>query len=364
MDWIKRNLYFLIGSLVALALMGLAGWYLYSKWQLNDEILGKLNEQYVKLTELNSQKPHPGSGEVDNIKEAKEQQKELRAFLQKAQQYFQRCPPIPVPEGAKLTSQEFSSALSRTLDQMQRDATKASVTLPPKDSTGQPYSFSFAAQSKSLSYAAASLAPLSVQLAEIKAICAVLFQAKVNSLDNIRRERASDDDLKGPQTDYLTEKSVTNELAVLSPYEVTFRCFSSELASVLAGFASAPCGLLVKTINVESAPAAAGPEGMAPGVGTAPYTPTVASPVAPPSGLDARMAERYGLGRMRGPGGAYGERYGNRGAPGPVPQQMYAPPVAPVAPAASSRGGLPLALDEKQLKVTLMLIAVKPAAPK
>lgn len=40
MDWIKRNLYFLVGSLVAVALMGLAGWYLYSKWQLNNDILG------------------------------------------------------------------------------------------------------------------------------------------------------------------------------------------------------------------------------------------------------------------------------------------------------------------------------------
>ena len=102
-----------------------------------------------------------------------------------------------------------------------------------------------------------SLEPLSVQLGEVKAICDVLFQAKINSLDNIRRERVSDDDLKGPQTDYLSEKSVTNELAVLSPYEVSFRCFSSELAAVLAGFASSPCGLMVKTINVESAPAAA-----------------------------------------------------------------------------------------------------------
>jgi hypothetical protein len=35
-----------------------------------------------------------------------------------------------------------------------------------------------------------------------------------------------------------------------------------------------------------------------------------------------------------------------------------------MAPAAASRGGLPMALDEKQLKITLMLNAVKPAAPK
>jgi hypothetical protein len=363
MDWIKRNLYFLIGSFVALALMGLAGWYLYSKWQLNNEILGKLDEQYATLKDLNNQNPHPGSDKIDNIKAAKEQQKELRAYIQKAHQYFQHCPPIPVPESSKLTSQEFSSALSRTLDQMQRDATKASVALPPKDASGQTYSFSFAAQRERLDYARGSLEPLSVQLAEVKAICTVLFQARVNSLDNIRRERVSDDDLKGPQTDYLPEKSVTNELTVLSPYEVTFRCFSSELAAVLAGFATSPCGLLVKTINVESAPAAAAAtEAVAPAVTAAPaYNPL---PVAPPRSAEA-FRERYGM-RGRGPGG---DRYGGMGGPGaprPGPQPAYVPPVAPLAPAPApaSRGGLPIALDEKQLKVTLMLIAVKPAAPK
>jgi hypothetical protein len=310
---------------------------------------------------LNDQNPHPGSDQVNNIQAAKEQQKEMRAYTQKARQYFQLCPPIPVPEAGKLTSQEFSSALSRTLDQMQRDATKGSVTLPPKDSTGQPYSFSFAAQSKSLAYAPGSLAPLSVQLAEVKAICSVLVQAKVNSLDNIRRERVSDDDLKGPQTDYLTEKTVTNELAVLSPYEVTFRCFSSELASVLAGFAASPCGLLVKTINVESAAAAtAGTEAFASALAATPYAPPVPSPGASPS-LDARMAERYGMRGRPGAGSAFSERYGLRGGPSPA-AQPYVPPVAPAAPA--SRGGLPISLDEKQLKVTLMLMAVKPVAPK
>ena len=141
-----------------------------------------------------------------------------------------------------------------------------------------------------------------MQLAEVKAICAVLIQAKVNSLDNIRRERVSDDDLKGPQTDYLTEKSVTNELAVLSPYEVTFRCFSSELAAVLAGFAASPCGLLVKTINVESAPAAAaGTDAFAPGVTATPYAPPMPSPGASPT-MEARMAERYGMRGRAGPG--------------------------------------------------------------
>jgi len=351
MDWIKRNLYFLIGSLVALALMGFAGWYLYSKWDLNNEILGKLDEQYAELKRLNEQNPHPGSGKINNIKAAKDQQQELRAYIQKSRQYFQRCPPIPVPESGKLTSQEFSSALSRTLDQMQQEATKTSVALPPKDSKGQTYSFSFAAQRESLAYAAGSLDPLSVQLGEIKVICAVLFQAKVNALDNLRRERVSEDDLKGPQTDYLPDKSVTNELAVLSPYEITFRCFSPELAAVLGGFASSPYGLLVKSINVEAAPATvASPEQAAVPPAYQPPVPAFTPPPPPRMGGEGpNMAERYALSL--------------RAVPRPPPQQVYAPTPVP-APSPANRGGLPLALDEKQLKVTLMLNVVKLVSPK
>src|SRR5204862_6259930 len=109
-----------------------------------------------------------------------------------------------------------------------------------------------------VSFAAGSLVPLSVQLGEVKTICDVLFQAKVNSLDSLRRESISADDANSTQgqTDYISRHSVTNELAVLSPYEITFRGFSSELAAVLAGFASSPRGLIVKTINVEPAPTA------------------------------------------------------------------------------------------------------------
>jgi len=357
MDWIKRNLYFLIGSLVALALMGLAGWYLYSKWELNNDILGKLDEQYAKLKRLSEQNPHPGSsaaGKIDNIKIAKEQQQALRDYIKKGRTYFQLCPAIPQPESGKLTSQEFSSALSRTIDQMQHEATKASVTLPPNDSKNNSYSFSFAAQKESLAYLPASLVPLSQQLGEVRAICSVLFAAKINSLDNLRRERVSDDDLKGPLTDYLPDKSVTNELAVMTPYEVTFRCFSSELGAVLAGFASSPCGMIiVKTINVEPAPAVETPSEPVP-------QPAFAQPYAPPppprpvpqprGGADDAMLSRYGI-------------RGRRPAPPPQPVPGYPPPVAVVPPTAS-KGGLQVVLDEKQLKVTLMVYVVKLAPAK
>jgi hypothetical protein len=353
MDWIKRNLYFLIGSLVAVALMGLAGWSLYSKWQLNNDLLGQLDEQYATLRQLYEQNPHPGNNKIDNIKNARDQQKELRAYIAKARQYFQTCPPIPASGADPLTSQRFSSALSRTLDQLQREADQDNVTLPPKDSQGNTYSFSFAAQRQSLAYTPGSLQPLSVQLGEVKAICDILFAAKINSLDNLRRERVSDDDLKGPQTDYLPDKSVTNNLAVLSPYELTFRCFSGELASVLAGYASSPYSLVIKSINVEPAPATASSEQnpiTQSGPVVAPYNPPAVYQAPRPepriSAEDAFRA-RYGLG---------GSRYAPRPQPQPVnPQRYYVQQTA----APVNKGGLPPALDENLLKVTLTLNVVK-----
>ncbi len=348
MEWIKRNLYFVIGGTVAVVLMGLAGWYLYSKWELNNSMLAQLDEQYSKLKELNSANPHWGSGDVDNIKTAKEQRQELRGFIEKSRPFFQRIPPIPATESGKVSSQEFSSALARTVDHLQHDAAKGNVTLPPKNTTGQNYSFSFEFQSQNVTFAPGSLEPLANQLGEVKVISDILFEGKINSLDYIRRERVSDDDLKGAAGDYVAEKSITNDLAVLSPYEMSFKCFSAELASVLGGFAKSPYGLIVKSINVEKAPAVASADpSQSPAAVAAPQ---LYVPPPPPAGRadgPDDFARRYGPG---GPGG--------RG-PVPVappPQQVY---VAPRAPAPGNRGGLPTALDEKQLKVTMTVMAVK-----
>jgi hypothetical protein len=356
MDWIKRNLYFLIGSLVALALMGLAGWYLYSKWQLNNTLLGQLDEKYATLKRLYDQKPHPGSGTVDNIQAAKDQQKQARAWIQKACRYFQRIPPLPATESGKVTAQEFTYALSRTIDHLQHQATSSSVALPPKNSTtGQTYSFSFEEQRPKLNFAPGSLEPLAVQLGEIKVICDVLFQAKINALDGIRRSRVSEDDQKGPLTDYIPDSPITNELAVLTPYELSFRCFSSELASVLAGFASSPYGIIVKTINVEPGAATASTDQAAlSGASAYDRAPQPYTPPAPPP----QMAEP-----ARAPP-PMGDRYGPRRAT-PAPPPVYNPaPYNPAAAAAPKSRGLPTVLDEKQLKVTLALVLVKLTCPK
>src|ERR1043166_9686379 len=121
MSWIKRNLYFLIGTVVAVALLGVAGWYGYSKLQLNNENYGHLEEGYSKLKEAANRNPHPGDEKVNNVQAAKEQTKRVRDFMAKCPKYFQPIPPIPdVP---KVSSQHFAAALNQTIAQLQHEAT-------------------------------------------------------------------------------------------------------------------------------------------------------------------------------------------------------------------------------------------------
>ena len=47
------------------------------------------------------------------------------------------------------------------------------------------------------------------------------------------------------------DQPVTNDLAVLMPYQVTFRGFSPEMAQVLEAFATSPHGFIVKTVSVQ-----------------------------------------------------------------------------------------------------------------
>jgi len=61
------------------------------------------------------------------------------------------------------------------------------------------------------------------QLGEVKAICDALFQARINQLRLLSAANASQpEDTAGAVSDYLNQKSVTNDLAVLTPYEIKF----------------------------------------------------------------------------------------------------------------------------------------------
>jgi hypothetical protein len=246
MAWIKRNLFFVIGGILAIGLLGAAAFYNYKGWNHNSVAFDQLNEIYGTLRSLTSQKLSAGNDRVNNIDAAKEQERQLREWMRQAGDYFKPITPVPNPPNGMVSSEGFAAALRRTIDQLQHEADTASVALPPQ------YNFSFKAQ-RDLVRFSGSLGPLAEQLGEVKTISEILFAARVNYLDGIQRVRVSDDDASGPQADYLDDHSTTNNLAVLTPYQITFRSFSPEIGVVLAGFASSPHGFVVKGINVQLA---------------------------------------------------------------------------------------------------------------
>jgi hypothetical protein len=334
MAWIKRNLFFVMGGILALGLLGAAGFYNYKGWSHNSAKYDQLKEIYGTLRNLTGQKPSPGNDKVDNIAAAREQERQIRDWIRQAADYFQPMAPIPNTGNNAVSSEVFAAALRRTIDQLQHEADAASVTLPPK------YNFSFEAQRSLVKFDTAHLGALAAQFGEVKTISEILFAARVNSLDGIQRVRVSDDDANGPQADYFDDHSVTNNLAVLTPYQITFRSFSPEVGEVLAGFALSPHGFIVKSINVQPAGAAAAPAPetavLMPAVPMLakpmPAVPMLAQPYLPP-GLRARPA---------------------------IPPA--APPAAPpttLPTRVPGRGGFQTVLNEQLLRVTLVVEVVK-----
>jgi hypothetical protein len=250
MGWLKRNLFFVIGVVVATGLLGAAGFYDYVGWQHNQTAFDKLNEIYTQWSNAIKQKPSPGSGQVDNIAAAKEQEGRLHQWISQTTNSFQPIAPIPKPAKGPLSDPLFAGALHSHIVLLQREATNANVALPPS------FVFSFTAHMDRLTFAPGSLEPLSVQLGEVKTISEILFAAGINALDGIQRVRVLPDDASGPATDYLNDQPVTNDLAVLAPYQVTFRGFSPEIARALQGFASSSHGFIVKNISVQPTGAA------------------------------------------------------------------------------------------------------------
>jgi len=302
MGWIKRNLIFVVGGSLALALLIWAVVFICNGWDRNDAAAGKLTEIYNELTRL--AKLNPSNNKIDNTKIAREQAQQLRAWIASAKVAYQ--PVAAILEDKTVSNEAFASALRRTVDTLQREADSAGVSLPPK------YDFSFSAERTLVKFAPGSLEPLVAQMSEVKALTEILLAARINALVGIQRVRISDDDANGPQSDYTDLRPQTNDLAILMPYVVTFRCFTPELGRVVSGFASAPNAFIIKSVNLQ--PAAA----------------TTAAATPPPGGP-------MGVGEMGG-----------------------MPPASPApVPAISDKGGLQTVLKEQLLQITMEVDLLK-----
>lgn len=321
MSWAKRNLYFLISCIVAVVLLGAGGWYCYSEWQGNDQSWQALQQAYEQLKQFANK---PITANEENIHAARDQVKQIKTLNDSLHQYLNSISPIP--NTGKIDDRALASAIRDTIHQLRADA-GPNITLPPD------YAFSFSAQRDKTAYVPQSWGQLAQQLGEVKAICNILFSNRINSLDGIQRERTADD-LNGTtqQADYVDFVGATNGNIVTTPYQVTFRCFDGELGGVMASFANETYGIMVRSLEIEPAEAAAGETGTQPQ-----YQPQYQPPVPTYNGRNPHDMPGY------------------RGVP---PPPTPAPAPSPTAGAATV-GGLPVIVDESKLRVSMLLEVVK-----
>ena len=311
MLWIKRNLFLAVGGLIAVLLLAGGIFYFISAQQRNKSIEEQLEANRTELDRLQKQIPFPSEA---NVGIAKKEAEKLRASVGTLHRFF-----TPVPAEKVTGSIELRRYLDRTIAELHRTASAARIGVP-----GPGYGFSFETQKPKTSFQDGTFPAIPEQLAEVQAICRILFNANVDPIYNIRRARVSrDDDLSTSASDYLTLKVQTNlaTSTVASPYEFTFGCLSAELAGVLEGLAASPHGFVVKSVAVE------------PGVDTSTNAPTV-MPVP-----------------------------GQRNAATTPPPNRNRPGGTAAANAASAKpavGEKPVfLLREKRLKVTLSIHAIK-----
>jgi len=241
MTWIKRNLFFLVSILVAVALIGVGGYfYLYNQYQREVLLRDDISKSFKDLADLAAKRPHPGSsrtGGTDNVTAAKEQTTNVMELAKKLRDNFK---PIPVPS----TSGNFSHQLDLSLGEMRATASQAGVGLP-----NATYAFTFQTETKMVNLPPASFPQIATYLSEIKAICDILFEAKVNSIDSISRPVIASLETNGP--DFIPGETNASPQADITPFKVSFRCFSGELATVMSDLASSPHGLVVKYVDVD-----------------------------------------------------------------------------------------------------------------
>jgi len=321
MVWIKRNLLLVVGGLVALILIGLGTYLVLEGLARNKRLTDDVEATRSRANQLYDAPQFPSQ---TNIAMAKLQMDSLRTAISRAHKHFT---PVPVE---KFDVKRFMVWRDESLQGLRDAAKRAGTELPASD-----YSFSFATQQKRTQFSQDTLPHVPEQMAEVKALCTMLFEARVNKIGNIRRARISKDDKDSPNGSDYTDPRVLEVVSdssgqmISSPYEVTFYSFSAEVADVLNRLYRSPHGFLVKAIQVEPEDSKMA-DAAGPGIGGVNPPP----PPPPPNRAD----------RFRPPPGT------NR----------LAVPVPVTRPAASDK---PVhLLKEKRLKVTLLVYALKPAA--
>lgn len=380
MDWIKRNSSLVIGGVVLLLIIGGGGYFLYAQIQRERAASEQLAQVRQQWENLERQKPHPGTENLNNIAQAQRDLETAQSFLAATRRHFESFNYPAVTNGF-----QFKTMLERSIARLRKQAEESGVELP-SDS----YAFTFRGQMDKVQFDPAYIQPWVNQLEEIKTFCELLYSRRVHSIESIRRVPIDTRyDIIGQ--DFIPENMVTNDVAVLVPYEVVFKGYSGELAGVLDAMANSDHCYRIKAIEVKPTTMGGIMESTG-GYGTTPSYGTPAQPSAQNYSryqlrqtpqTDTRSAEferTYGGGARRGSfGDTVSERAQmfqnrNRGRESlreqydPRSQGQYNQPATqiPRYPTPYSRPAgnrISDVVQEKPLQVTLYFDLIKPLPP-
>ena len=305
-----------------------------ARMQADQAATDAFDTQLNALKAVQNAAPFPSQQNLDAIRA--EAQK-AKSVADEAKQMFP-----PFKKFKPFTDQEFKRYIDTSLDEMQSSAKRYGVELPLN------YYFTFGALNKLMEFDPA-FTPLWVQqMEEVKNLVRILIEARVNQIVQIRRVAISDDENQSTPYDFMNGlEIITNKSVIRVPFELTFNCFSGELAGVLDGFAKSASCVLIKNLQVEPSGIEAVP--FAEATAEAPILGRTPEPApstdfeshAPPKSAEQRFFERYGMRR--------------RPTTAPPPP----PPKAVVAPKAQPQAKPVTVLTESPLRVTLFVEVIK-----
>jgi hypothetical protein len=243
MLWIKRNLFLVVFGVIALGLLGWSIMFFLGKRAANTKFEEDLQAAKSQLDALYSKNPFPSE---TNISFAKAELARVRQSVNAVREYFA---PVPVENVA---DKDFTVLLQNTIFDLQKRALALGIELPERD-----YAFSFKAQKNALTFAPGSFPTLPLQLAEIKALVEIIYDAKINRIANIKRMRVTTDDPAG-SADYHDHTTHTNTLTqtASNPYQFEVHSFSGDLGTLIEGLYKSKHGFILKSLAVEPAPEA------------------------------------------------------------------------------------------------------------
>ena len=298
MEWIKKNLIVVISGVVALLLLAGAGFFLFTQFNADRAATEKLAQIRQRWETLERKRPHPGTESVNNIQAAQRDAQAAKGFLATVEEKFS------VADTQVVTNDfQFKTLLESTVADLRKEARQSGVEIP------NGYAFTFRGQMEKIQFAESEIQTLANQLADVAELSRIVYAQRVHRLEGIKRAASGADDRVA--TDFLKGEIVTNEVAVVAPYEVVVKGFSRELRGILTGFANADGCFRLRSIKVE--PTELASEQNAPQAYS--YAPAVqrAAPVATGEGARRdRFESTYGGGNRSRFDQTYGGGGGNR----------------------------------------------------